>query len=193
MLSGRTPYQAESTVTLMMMVLNDPLPDLREIRKGISDSLLAVVEKALEKDLKDRFQTMDEMAAALQGAQEQVASPQPTPPEALSLKEQCASHLQQAYHLDDAKIALLLAKSAELLSKDLQWFNGAWQGQDFDTLHQASHKIKGALLNLGLNEQAALAAKVESAAEDKASPPGQEIINDLSQAIAELANELAST
>jgi serine/threonine protein kinase len=73
MISGRPPYQADSALTLMMMVLNDPLPDLREIRKGIPVSLLAVVEKALAKEQADRFQTMEEMAAALQQAQEQVA------------------------------------------------------------------------------------------------------------------------
>jgi hypothetical protein len=74
MISGRTPYQADSVLTLMMMVLNDPLPDLREIRKGIPENLLAVVVKALEKEQKDRFQSMDEMATALQQAREQVAS-----------------------------------------------------------------------------------------------------------------------
>jgi serine/threonine protein kinase/sugar lactone lactonase YvrE len=63
MISGRTPYKADSVLTLMMMVLNDPLPDLRD----------TVVEKALQKEKNDRFQTMDEMAAALQIAQEQVA------------------------------------------------------------------------------------------------------------------------
>ncbi len=74
MINGRTPYQADSVLTLMMMVLDDPLPDIRETRKEIPESLAAVVEKALAKEQADRFQTMDEMAAALQQAQEEVAS-----------------------------------------------------------------------------------------------------------------------
>jgi serine/threonine protein kinase len=74
MLSGRTPYKADSTVTLMMMVLNDPLPDLRNVRPGIPEGLAAVAEKALAKDKKARFQTMEEMAAALKASQGQVAS-----------------------------------------------------------------------------------------------------------------------
>lgn len=74
MISGQTPYQADSAITLMMMVLNDPLPDLREIRKEIPENLLRVVEKALAKDPSERFQTMDEMAAALRMAQEQLES-----------------------------------------------------------------------------------------------------------------------
>jgi serine/threonine protein kinase len=65
MVSGRPPYQADSAMTLMMMVLNDPLPDLREIRTGIPESLLSVVNTALAKEPADRFQTMTEMAASL--------------------------------------------------------------------------------------------------------------------------------
>jgi serine/threonine protein kinase len=74
MISGRTPYQADSALTVMMMVLNDPLPDLREIRKGVPEALAAVVEKALAKESANRFQTMDDMAAALRQAMEQAAS-----------------------------------------------------------------------------------------------------------------------
>lgn len=70
MVSGRTPYQADSVMTLMMMVLNDPLPDIRETRTGIPESIAAVVEKALAKEKNDRFQSMSEMAEALQAVQE---------------------------------------------------------------------------------------------------------------------------
>jgi serine/threonine protein kinase len=73
-ISGRTPYDADSVLTLLMMVVNDPLPDIREIRQEIPESLAAVVEKALAKEQADRFQTMGEMATALQQAQEEVAS-----------------------------------------------------------------------------------------------------------------------
>jgi len=69
MISGRPPYQADSALTLMMMVLNDPLPDLREIRGGVPEELLAVVSRALAKDRSERFQSMAEMAAALRQIQ----------------------------------------------------------------------------------------------------------------------------
>lgn len=71
MVSGKTPYKADSVVTLLMKVLNDPLPDLNEIRQGIPPSLSAVVEKALQKDQANRFQSMEDMAAALQKAQKE--------------------------------------------------------------------------------------------------------------------------
>ncbi len=68
MISGRVPYMADSVPTLMMMALNDPLPDLRSIRKGIPEALIQVVEKALAKQKTDRFQTMEDMAAGLDHA-----------------------------------------------------------------------------------------------------------------------------
>ncbi len=39
MISGRTPYQANSAMTIMMMVLNDPLPDLRDFRDRVPEKL----------------------------------------------------------------------------------------------------------------------------------------------------------
>ena len=65
MVSGQPPYTADSAPSLMMKVLNDPLPDLSDIRQGIPKSLLAVVNKALSKDVTGRFQSMEEMASAL--------------------------------------------------------------------------------------------------------------------------------
>ena len=77
MISGYPPFQADSVITLMMMVLNDPLPDLREIRKGVPEELLAIVYKALARERFERFQSMAEMAAALLQAQEKIVSPPP--------------------------------------------------------------------------------------------------------------------
>ena len=69
MLSGKPPYQADSALSLMMTVLRNPLPDLRGYRKNIPADLQRVVEKSLAKDVSKRFQTMEEMATALQQAQ----------------------------------------------------------------------------------------------------------------------------
>jgi serine/threonine protein kinase len=77
MLSGHPPYQADSAVTLMMMVLNDPLPDLRGTREDIPDELLAVVYRAVDKERSKRYQSMAEMAAALQQIQGQMAGAVP--------------------------------------------------------------------------------------------------------------------
>lgn len=79
MISGRPPYQADSAITLMMMVLNDPLPDLRDLRQDVPAELLAVVLKALAKDPSDRFQSMAEMAASLRKIQKNIVGTSPAP------------------------------------------------------------------------------------------------------------------
>jgi tRNA A-37 threonylcarbamoyl transferase component Bud32 len=67
MVSGRPPFEADSAMTLMMMHLNDPLPDLRTLRADIPAALVAVIEKALAKDREQRYVSMTEFAAALRG------------------------------------------------------------------------------------------------------------------------------
>jgi serine/threonine protein kinase len=66
MLSGKTPFQSDSAMTLMMMHLNDPVPDPRTLRADIPPALVQLLLKALEKDRSKRFQSAAEMAAALQ-------------------------------------------------------------------------------------------------------------------------------
>lgn len=64
-LSGRPPFEADSAMTLMMMHLNDPLPDLRQLRPDTPPGLAAVIEKALSKNLQQRFPSMLEFSKAL--------------------------------------------------------------------------------------------------------------------------------
>ena len=66
MLGGRPPFNADSAMTLMMMHVTDPVPDLRQIRPDVPASLVAIVNKSLAKNPGDRFQTAAEFAAALQ-------------------------------------------------------------------------------------------------------------------------------
>lgn len=65
MLSGRTPFDADSAMTVMMMHLNDPVPDLRQLRADIDPRLIQVVMRSLAKDRNFRYQTTEEFAAAL--------------------------------------------------------------------------------------------------------------------------------
>ncbi len=66
MLSGKPPFDANSAMTVMMMHLNDPVPDLRPLRQDIDPRIAQVVLKALAKDRNLRFQSTDEFATALQ-------------------------------------------------------------------------------------------------------------------------------
>jgi len=65
MLSGRPPFEADSAMTLMMMHVNDPVPDLRNLNPDVPDDLVAVINKSLAKDPNDRYQSAAQMAAAL--------------------------------------------------------------------------------------------------------------------------------
>ena len=67
MVSGRPPFEADSAMSLMMMHLNDPLPDLRSLRADIPPALVKVIEKALAKEREGRYGSMAEFAAALRG------------------------------------------------------------------------------------------------------------------------------
>jgi serine/threonine protein kinase len=64
-LSGRPPFEADSAMTLMMMHLNDPLPDLRQLRPDTPSGLVAVIEKALSKNRQQRYPNMLDFAKAL--------------------------------------------------------------------------------------------------------------------------------
>lgn len=90
MAGGRPPFQADSAMTLMMMHVNDPVPDLRELNPDVPDGLVAVINKSLAKDPKDRYQTAGEMAAALRntiGGAEMATSVDVPAPAATMLEE----------------------------------------------------------------------------------------------------------
>jgi hypothetical protein len=75
MLGGRPPFEADSAMTLMMMHMTDPVPNLQDLRADVPVSLLAVVNKSLAKDGDDRYQTAAEFAAALRNMDEGRAAP----------------------------------------------------------------------------------------------------------------------
>lgn len=76
MLSGKPPYAADSAMTVLMMHLNDPLPDLREIVPNASPALVKIVEKSLAKNPDDRYSSAADMAAALRSLDDDAATPQ---------------------------------------------------------------------------------------------------------------------
>ena len=65
MICGHPPFEADSAMTLMMMHINDPVPNLRDLNPEVPDDLVMVINKALAKNPNDRYQTAAQMAAAL--------------------------------------------------------------------------------------------------------------------------------
>ena len=74
MASGRPPFDADSAMTVMMMHLNDPLPDLRDLNPKTPEVLKGIIEKALSKDPNDRYQSAADMGLALRQLLDQPAS-----------------------------------------------------------------------------------------------------------------------
>jgi len=68
MVGGRPPFDANSAMTLMMMHINDPVPNIKNLNPDVPDALVTVINKALAKDPNDRYQTAAQMAAALRNA-----------------------------------------------------------------------------------------------------------------------------
>ncbi len=77
MVSGRPPFEADSAMTLMMMHMNDPVPDLRQIRQGVPEALVAVIERAMQKNRLDRYSSMEEMTQDLERALQSISASQP--------------------------------------------------------------------------------------------------------------------
>jgi CHASE2 domain-containing sensor protein/predicted Ser/Thr protein kinase len=65
MLSGSLPFNADSMASLMYKITNEEAVDIRTIRATIPEALAAVVNKALIKDVDQRYQTGNEFANAL--------------------------------------------------------------------------------------------------------------------------------
>ena len=58
MLAGRVPFEADSTMSVMYMQINEPPPAI----PGVNSALQAVINRALAKNPNDRYQTCREMA-----------------------------------------------------------------------------------------------------------------------------------
>ena len=68
MVSGHPPFEADSAMTLMMMHLNDPVPDVHQLRPEVPEELISVITKSLSKDQNDRYSSMSGMTTALKAA-----------------------------------------------------------------------------------------------------------------------------
>lgn len=68
MLSGVVPWSSENPTAVLMAVANDPLPDIRKYVPDLPDTVVAILERALQKRPEDRFASATEMRDALRDA-----------------------------------------------------------------------------------------------------------------------------
>ncbi len=65
LLSGRHPFVADSFSRLVQSIVNDAPPKLTELRRGVTEELQRIVEKAMAKDCTQRYLSGGELAADL--------------------------------------------------------------------------------------------------------------------------------
>lgn len=67
MLTGRRPWETDSLYAVLYHQKHDMLPDVREFRPEVPDRFAATIAKAIEKEPEQRWQSVVEMLAALDG------------------------------------------------------------------------------------------------------------------------------
>jgi len=72
MLTGELPFQGESIANLMYNITHEPHPDIRRFRADLPNCINTLINKALEKEAGERFQSGIEMAAAMKRCQEHI-------------------------------------------------------------------------------------------------------------------------
>jgi alpha-tubulin suppressor-like RCC1 family protein/tRNA A-37 threonylcarbamoyl transferase component Bud32 len=68
MFTGHRPWEGESLYAVLYHQRHHELPDVREMRPDVSDEMADVIAGAIEKEPSARWQSMDELIAALDGA-----------------------------------------------------------------------------------------------------------------------------
>jgi serine/threonine protein kinase len=65
MLSDQIPFRGDHEAAMFYSVQNEKPVPLRQYRPDLSPGFVSIVERALEKNPEDRYQTVDEMLAEL--------------------------------------------------------------------------------------------------------------------------------
>jgi serine/threonine protein kinase len=68
LLAGEPPFSATNFAQLVKKILNEDLPSLAAIRADLPESVIDIVERAMTKDPKDRYQTGSDFASDLVAA-----------------------------------------------------------------------------------------------------------------------------
>jgi serine/threonine-protein kinase len=71
MACGQLPFTGDSMAQLMFKIANEAQPDIRGVNPLVPDCLAAIIDRALCKDMAQRYQTGDEMARDLRACMSQ--------------------------------------------------------------------------------------------------------------------------
>ena len=68
LLSGKTPYRADTAAKLMMMHILEPVPHILDEKGDLPPAFDEIIEKAMAKDPDDRFQTTVDLSKSVEKA-----------------------------------------------------------------------------------------------------------------------------
>jgi hypothetical protein len=79
MVTGRTPFVADTPMALLIKHANDPLPSPRNFAPDLPEGVERILLKALEKEREYRFQSMEEFVSAMKALLAEKLASAPTP------------------------------------------------------------------------------------------------------------------
>jgi serine/threonine protein kinase len=112
MLTGHTPFDADTPLAILMKHLNDPLPAPHELDPTIPKPFEEIVLRVLAKCPEDRYQSAEEMADALRGAVEETGLEVPSQ---VSLPAMTSNHASSS----ESVVVLSGVERAELARTNL--------------------------------------------------------------------------
>ena len=72
LVTGEAPFTGQSAYAVVAKVINDPVPDPRSLNPNVPDPIAQVIRTAMAKDRRKRFQTPQELQAALATCHEEL-------------------------------------------------------------------------------------------------------------------------
>ena len=78
LVTGRPPFNHDLSAACIASIAADPVPDPREFSPELPEAVAKVIMRALEKDPKERYQSVDEMVLALAPFGEQITPETPS-------------------------------------------------------------------------------------------------------------------
>jgi serine/threonine protein kinase len=75
MVAGQLPFVAKKAFDVLLMHINDPVPNPRDLVADIPASVAEVITKAMAKSSDDRYQRMQDMVDSLESARDAITAP----------------------------------------------------------------------------------------------------------------------
>src|SRR5262249_50092754 len=107
--TGRKPFEGESVVKSLHMVIYEPAPSLAEFNPSSPPELQRIVRRCLAKDPDDRYQSIKEVAIELKELRRELRGPRSTEPCRRRVSRRITLRLRQAtFNLSGRLVALRL-------------------------------------------------------------------------------------